>query len=394
METERKQSACYMRYAGTYFFYFASLGALIPYWSLYLKHLEFTPAQIGELSAILLATKIIAPNVWGWIADYTGKRICIIRLAAFASMSIFAAVLVVRDYWSLLLVLAGFSFFWNAALPQFEVETMNHLGTGKHLYSRIRLWGSVGFIVVASLLAPLLQRWGIELLPWMILVLLACIWVNTLLVRGSINGKADHEKASLLKTCSHPPVIALLVACFLTQVSHGPHYAFFSIYLEGYEYSHATIGQLWSLGVIAEIAVFFWMYRWLPKYGAKILLMAAMLLTILRWWLIAVFADYLPLLLFAQLLHAASFGLFHASAIHLIDQYFPGSIQGRGQALYSSIGFGLGGSLGSLMSGYTWDLIGPSHVYLLAMGIVSLALIQFVWIAKPRLTDILIRDGK
>ncbi len=390
MNTGQKQPARYMRYAGVYFFYFASLGAFIPYWGLYLKHLEFTPGQIGELSAILLATKIIAPNVWGWIADHTGKRTRIIRIATFTSMGIFAAVLIARDYWILLLILAGFSFFWNAALPQFEVETMNHLGTGKHLYSRIRLWGSVGFIITASLLAPLLQGWGIQLLPWMILVLLACIWLNTLLVPDSSSNVVDHTStSSLLKTCSSPPVIALLVACFLIQVSHGPHYAFFSIYLEGYGYSHSTIGQLWSLGVIAEMVVFFWMYRWLPRYGAGILLTAAMLLTVLRWWLVAMFAEHLSFILFVQILHAASFGLFHASAIHLIDQYFSGNIQGRGQALYSSIGFGLGGSLGSLMSGYTWNLIGPSHVYLLAMGIASLAFIQFVWIAKPRLTDTL-----
>ena len=127
------------------------------------------------------------------------------------------------------------------------------------------------------------------------------------------------------------------------------------------------------------------MHRLLPKFGAKVLLSMAMALTILRWWLIAMFADSLPILIFAQFLHAASFGLFHAAAIHLIDQYFSGSIKGRGQALYSSISFGLGGSLGSLMSGYTWDSIGPSYVYLLAMGVAALALMQFIWIVKPRL---------
>jgi len=95
--------------------------------------------------------------------------------------------------------------------------------------------------------------------------------------------------------------------------------------------------------------------------------------------------EYLSILLFAQLLHAASYGLFHASAIHLIDEYFSGSIQGRGQALFASISFGLGGSLGSLVSGYTWNSIGPAYVYLLAMCIALLALIQYVWIMKPRL---------
>lgn len=111
MFVKQKQSAGHGPLVGFYFFYFASLGAFIPYWSLYLKHLGFSPSQIGELSAILLATKIIAPYLWGWIADHIGKRVWIIRIAAFVGMSIFAIVLVVRDYWPLLFVLVGFSFF-------------------------------------------------------------------------------------------------------------------------------------------------------------------------------------------------------------------------------------------------------------------------------------------
>ncbi len=385
MFVKQKQSAGHGRLAGFYFFYFASLGAFIPYWSLYLKHLGFSPSQIGELSAILLATKVIAPYVWGWIADHTGKRVWIIRIAAFVGMSIFAIVLVVRDYWPLLFVLVGFSFFWNAALPQFEAATMNHLGESKHLYSRIRLWGSVGFIIAALMLAPLLQNLGMQALPGMILLLLFCIWVNTLFVQESPSNAVQYENTSLLKTCCKPPVLALLLACFFIQASHGPYYAFFSIYLEEHGYARSIIGQLWSLSVIAEVVVFFWMHRLLPKFGAQYLLAVAMLLTILRWWLIAIFADNLLVLLAAQLLHAASFGLFHAAAIHLVDQYFSGSIQGRGQALYSSISFGLGGSLGSLMSGYTWNTIGPSYVYMLATGLASLALFQFIWIVRPRL---------
>ena len=385
MFVKRKQSARHSHLAGFYFFYFASVGAFIPYWSLYLKHLGFTASQIGELSAILLATKIIAPNVWGWIADHTGKRVWIIRIAAFAGVCIFSAVLIVREYWPLMFVLAGFSFFWNAALPQFEAATMNHLGESKHLYSRIRLWGSVGFIITALVSAPILQKKGIEVLPWMILFILFCIWVNTLFVKESNTTTVKSEKSSFFRACLKPPVFALLLSCFLIQASHGPYYAFFSIYLEDHGYARTTIGQLWSLGVIAEVVVFFWMSRWLPRFGAKYLLAMAMALTILRWWLIAMFADYLAILLLAQLLHAATFGLFHAAAIHLIDHYFPGKIQGRGQALYSSVSFGLGGSLGSLMSGYTWNSIGPSYVYMLAMGIAALALIQFIWIAKPRL---------
>ncbi len=385
MSVKQKTSAEHQSLAGFYFFYFASIGAFLPYWSLYLKYLEFSARQIGELSAVLLATKIFAPYLWGWIADHTGKRLSAIRLASFIGMMIFAAALFFKDYWPLLIILAGYSFFWNATLPQFEAATMNNLAGSKHMYSRIRLWGSVGFIITASLLAPALEKFGIQYLPWIILLILSLTWINTLLVNEAPQGIKIITSPSMLKTCLQPQVFALLLACFLIQASHGPYYTFFSIYAEDSGYSRTLIGQLWSLGVLAEVVVFYFMYRWLPQLGAKRLLVIAMLLTVFRWWLIAYYVEYLSILLFAQLLHAASYGLFHASAIHLIDQYFSGSIQGRGQALFASISFGLGGSLGSLVSGYTWNTIGPSYVYLLAMCIALVALIQYLWMAKPGL---------
>ena len=382
---KQKVSVAHQSLAGFYFFYFASIGAFLPYWNLYLQHLEFSARQIGELSAVLLATKIVAPYTWGWVADHTGKRLAAIRIASFIGMMIFAAALGLSDYWSLLVVLAGYSFFWNAALPQFEAATMNNLRDSKHMYSRIRLWGSVGFILTASVLAPVLEKYGIQHLPWIILIILLFAWINTLFVNEKPPSLEKIAPSSMWKTCLRPQVLALLIACFLIQTSHGPYYTFFSIYTEDNGYSRSLIGQLWALGVLAEVVVFYYMYRWLPKFGAKFLLLTAMLLTVLRWWLIAYYVEYLSILLFAQLLHAASYGLFHASAIHLIDEYFSGSIQGRGQALFASISFGLGGSLGSLVSGYTWNSIGPSYVYLLAMCIALVALIQYVWIVKPRL---------
>jgi len=248
-----RQFAGHRKLSSLYFFYFACLGAVLPYWSLYLQHLDFTAVQIGELSAALLATKIIAPAIWGWIADHTGQRMRLIRIAAFLGMGIFSAVLLVRGYWALFLVLAGFGFFWNAALPQFEATTMDHLGEEKHMYSRIRLWGSIGFIVTVSALAPLLQSRGIGLLPWAVLVILFCTWINTLFVKDKSASTAHAGKFSLLKTCTDPAVVALLLAAFLIQMSHGPYYTFFSIYLEEHGYPRAAVGQFWSLGVIAEV---------------------------------------------------------------------------------------------------------------------------------------------
>ena len=362
----------YWRLSGFFRFYCASLGALVPYWSLYLKSLDFSVTEIGQLIAILMATKIVAPNIWGWIADHTGRRMAIVRSASLLGALAFAGVFLGSDYWWMALVITVFSFFWNASLPQFEATTMSHLGEDTWRYSSIRLWGSVGFIASVLLLGPLLDSHGAGLLPGVVLTLFAGIWISSLLVPESAAGHLPLDQGPLREVLGRPYVISLLLVCFLIQASHGPYYAFFTIYLEDHGYSRTLIGQLWALGVVAEIGVFLGMSRLLPRYGARRLLLVAVGLTSLRWLLIAAFASKLGVMLFAQTLHAASFGVYHAVAIYLIHRLFTGSHQGRGQALYSSVSFGAGGAVGSLVSGYLWHGINPQAMFLLA-AVTSLA---------------------
>ncbi|MEN8108043.1 MAG: MFS transporter [Pseudomonadota bacterium] len=365
----------YWRLSGFYLFYFASLGALVPYWGLYLKSLDFSVTQIGQLIAILMATKTVAPNIWGWIADHTGRRMAIVRIASLLGALAFAGVYLDSSFWWLAMVMTVFSFFWNASLPQFEATTMNHLGKDTWRYSSIRLWGSVGFIISVALLGPVLDVYGAGLLPTIVLLLFVGIWISSLLVPESAAGHMPLDQEPLRQVLGRPFVLSLLLVCFLMQASHGPYYAFFTLYLQDYGYSTGLIGQLWALGVIAEIGIFLVMHRLLPRYGARRLLLAAVSLTALRWLLIALFAANLSIVLFAQTLHAASFGVYHAVAIYLIHKLFTGSHQGRGQALYSSLSFGAGGAVGSLVSGYLWTGINPPAMFLLASAACLTALL-------------------
>lgn len=374
----------YWRLSGFYLFYFASLGALVPYWSVYLRSLDFSVAEIGELIAILMATKIIAPNVWGWIADNTGRRMAIVRLASLFSAIAFAGVFFGSSYWWLVGVMTVFSFFWNASLPQFEATTMNHLGENTHRYSSIRLWGSIGFILAVIFLGWLIEAQGASILPLVVSLLFFGIWLSSLVVPESAAGHLPLDQEPLRQVLSRPVVVSLLLVCFLMQASHGPYYAFFSIYLEDYGYSPSQIGQLWALGVAGEIGVFLMMTRLLPRFGPRRLLLVALGLTSLRWLLIAGFAGSVEIIIFAQILHAASFGLYHAVAIYLIHSLFTGAHQGRGQALYSSVSFGAGGAVGALVSGYLWIGIGPESMYLFAA---ALSLSAFVVAYRGILID-------
>ena len=359
----------YWRLSGFYLFYFASLGALLPYWSLYLKSLDFSITEIGQLMAILMATKIVAPNVWGWIADHTGQRMRIIRIASLLAIISFAGVFVTDTFWWLATVLVIFSFFWNATLPQFEVTTMNHLGDDMHRYSGIRLWGSVGFILAVAGLGVLLGHYSAAVLPYVLLGLFVLIWINSLCVPESAAGHLPLGQEPLRKVLRRPVVLSLLAVCFLVQASHGAYYSFFSLYMESFGYSTTVIGQLWALGVLSEIGVFLLMPVLMPRFGARSLLLLAVVLTTLRWLLTAFYADNLVIITLSQTLHAASFGLYHAVMIFIIHSLFTGTHQGRGQALYSSLSFGAGGAAGSLVSGYLWSGLGPQSMYLVAAAI-------------------------
>ena len=354
----------YWRRAGTDLVYVASLGALVPYWGLYLASLGYGPGAIGELTAILTATKVVAPNVWGWIAERRGAPMAVVRLASALAALSFAGVYLGSGYRWLALVLTVFSFFWNAVLPQLEATTFSHLREGVYRYTHIRVWGSVGFVLSVAGLGGVLDRHGAGILPAVVLALMGGIWVSTLLVPERTLGHLALGHEPIGRVLRRRPVIALLTACFLAQASHGPYYAFYSIYLEGHGYSHAGIGELWALGVTVEVLLFVFMHRLLARFRLRPLFLAALGLTALRWLLIGLWPERVGVLVAAQVLHAASFGVFHAVAVQFVHRFFAGRHHGRGQALYSSMSFGAGGALGTLLAGYAWDAFGPEAVFL------------------------------
>lgn len=365
----------YWRLSAFYLCFFGVVGGLTPYWGPYLKGEGFNAAEIGQLIAILHGTKIIAPNVWGWIADRSGRRMRIVRLGALAALLSFSGVLLSSSFWWLALVMMVFSFFWHAALPQFEANTMNHLGGKGAEYSRIRLWGSVGFIITVLLFGELIAHYGVGVLPWLVLVMFAGLWIATMAAPESVQHSRNNTQQPILQVMLRPEVLGFFAACFLLQASHGPFYAFFSIYLDELGYRSSTIGLLWAMGVVAEIGLFLVMHRLLPRFGPHKLLLAALALAAVRWTLIGAMPQVLPALVVAQSLHAASFGIYHAVGIHFVNHFFTGSHQGRGQALYSSITFGAGVAVGSLVAGLLWDTVGGAVTFYIGAGVAGVAFV-------------------
>jgi len=368
-------SVPYWRLSGFYLFYFATLGGYLPYWNLYLQQLGLDAVQIGNLSAMLVGTRIIAPNVWGWIADRTGRNLRLIRLTLFFSVLAFSGFLAARGYAVLAACTLGFGLFWNASLPLFEAVTLAHLGDDAHRYSRIRLWGSVGFIAAVLGLGGWFDRQPFMQLPLFIVTLLLLNWIVTLMLPKVPSRRAQAAAPGVLSVLKRPEVPAFLAVSMLLQAAHGPYYVFYSIYLQQLDYSAITTGGLWALGVFAEIILFLFMQPLLGRFSLRGILLWSLLLAAVRWGLIGFYADQPVLLVSAQLLHAASFGSAHIAAIHLVQQYFGEQHLSKGQALYTSFSFGLGGMLGSLYSGYYWERLGAGTVFGIAALLCLLAFV-------------------
>jgi PPP family 3-phenylpropionic acid transporter len=360
-----------LRLASFYFVFFASVGVFMPYWTLYLEELGFPDTTIGTLMALLMATRIVAPHFWAAASDRSGRRMGVARLGAVAATMVFAVAPALHTPLALGAVLVVYSIFWSAVLPQFEAVTLTWLGEARRRYSRLRLWGSVGFVVTSTSVGLVLERFGIPLLPWLIAVTMASVAATTLLIPEPPRAPRPPAGSAIWATLRRPPVLALLLGCALMQASHGPYYVFFSIHLEDQGFTRGTIGALWSFSVVAEVLMFAALPWILGRIAPTTVFTWCFLLTGLRWLLLAFGPADLTVLVPVQALHAASFGAYHAVAIQFVHEHFTGRQQARGQALYSALSFGAGGAAGSVASGWLWSQFGSAVTFSIAAAVAA-----------------------
>lgn len=365
------------RLAGWYFFYFAFVGAFAPYFTLYLQDIGQSAWEIGVLMSVPQAMRLVAPNLWGWLAGRLGRSALIVKLAALCSLAGFAGFFFTRDYWPMLVAMALVWFFWSAALPLVEAMTLDRLAGRTERYGRIRLWGSVGFVASVLGLGALLDHLPVATVLWACFLVLACVLASALMLPETKVG-AGGTPTPLGKQLRRPEVLALLAACFFMSVAHGPLYVFFSIHLVDLGYGKTAVGLYWSLGVVAEIIVFLAMPRLMRHVSLRDILLASFALAVLRFLLIGWLADSPVLLLFAQLLHGATFGAYHAATVAVLIRWFAPQQQARMQGLYGSLSFGAGGMVGGLLSGRVWDDLGAGMTYTLA-ALFALCGVWLIW---------------
>jgi len=361
-------STLHWRLSRFYFFYYFFVGLFTPYWGLYLQDLKFNAVEIGALLSLFHFSRIIAPNFWGWLADHTGQRAKWIRLSSFLGVLGFFGVFWADTFYLMFFTMMAMSIFTSSTLPLAESLTLSHLSTSKenNSYSRIRLWGSVGFITAAFLLGYLIDIFSIKTLVWGLLLAQLTIFILTFYIPEKKEQIIYPVKRSILDVIKNREVIAMLLGSGLMVSSHGLLYNFYSIFLIENNYSSFVIGALWSTGVIFEIFIFILMPKILKKINLKKILLISLALAVLRFFLIGNFVNNIYIIIFAQILHAATFGSFHVASIQIIEYFFNKDHHARGQSIYNSLTYGVGGAVGGLGGGLMINAYGANLTFMLS----------------------------
>lgn len=350
--------------------YFAHIGFFNPYLPLWLKDLGLPLLAISLLTSAQSLTRLFAPYVWGALSDRTGERVRLMRYSATAALVLSCGLWWPEGgvFWLGAVLLLMFS-HTSAMMPMSEAAMAHLVSQGGQFdarrYGRVRLWGSLGFLLTVFAAGSWFEGFGMGHFPgWTLLTLLAVV--------GSTWWLPDQREAAPHARDEHLPVWPVLrqaevrwffASIFFHVLSHVSLYVFFSLYLDSLGYSKAVIGLLWAVSVVVEVSWFFTQSRWLPRWPLTVWLVVCGLVMAARMGLTAAFGSSLMLLLAVQCVHALTFAAHHTTCIALVSHYFPARLRGRGQALFTVIGYGLSGVTGGLGGGYLAKAFGLSSVY-------------------------------
>ena len=361
---------------GLFFFaYYGYVGVFSPFASLFFAERGMSATQIGVLMSLMQVMRIFGPNLWGWIADHLHARVSVLRFTAIAATLLFAGMFFAADFWTFFWVMALVNLFTGAQGPLSEALMLTEMRGDLTHYGKLRLWGSVGFIAAVTITGELLDRFGVGLMPTIAFALLALLVMVSLRLHESEHASSIQPIISMRSILRQREVIAFFVSTCLLVGAHAAVYVFYSLYLEQHGYSKTLIGVMWSIGVVAEIGFFYFQAPIFRHFGVRFLMMASLILAVVRFLMIGLCAESVIGLVIAQVLHAASFAAHHSSSVAMMQRWFSGRLQARGQAMFTSISYGVGGSAGGLVLSLIWENYGAKSVYFAAAVMCGLAVI-------------------
>ena len=323
-----------------YFFYFALVGVYVIFMPKALLDLGYAPLDVGIIYAAAPFMRFLLPFVFRHYVSLTPNIYKLSLLFTFLGTLIFLQT--VHDFWFYLIANLLFGASMGVSLPYVETIALGRLS--KHLYGKVRLWGSLGFMGIALWLGKILSS------PMEALYYLSAMAILTLLF-GSFLTRYDtisHSSAQDDASFSLSKYWAFWVSIFLMQVGFGGFYNFFTIYETAHGISLEMTSWMWSFGVFCEIFMLYFQGPLLQRNLLNILQFAT-LVTAFRWFILYLYPESTLITFATQSLHAVSFALYHTAAITYVFSLY--TQKKLAQQFFLGIAFGLGGSVGAILSG-------------------------------------------
>jgi PPP family 3-phenylpropionic acid transporter len=361
---------------------FVLYGVQIPFFPVWLDWRGLTPAEIGAVTAAPLFLRIVIGPVAAFLADRSGDRRRAIIIAAGCGLA--AVVALSQSYGLLLIALftAAFVVGSQTCLPIGEAVALSGVRALGVDYGRMRLWGSLAFIVATFAGGALVESLGATSIVWMLVAcsggLLASAWLLPVNHPGAAGerpvtpGRRLLTPRDVVRVAASWRFLLFVAAAGLVQASHAVFYAFGVLHWQAQGLSSITIGVLWSLGVLAEILLFFSAGRFMALIGPIGFILAGAIAAVVRWGLMA-FDPPLALLFPLQVLHGLTFGATHIGAMHHIHAVVPQEQAGTAQALFAAATGGIGMGAATLLAGMLYGPFGGlSYLAMMAMGVIGL----------------------
>lgn len=379
-------SVPYWRLASFYGFYFAVLGAFSPYFSLYLDDRGISPWWISVLLSFWYTTRVFVPSLWAAGSERARHPVSWLRLGSLLAGLFLMLFLLPIGLWGMAVAILGFSILMNGILPQFEALTLSHIQEAPSQYGRIRVWGSIGFLVVVVGYGLVFQKLNWFWLVPLMLPLLVLTWIAALRndFAADYHAKEKPSWHAVRDILKRKQVRAFFISALLMQWSFGPFYVFYSLHLEQNGYQPVVIGSYWALGVLAEIIVLYYSRYWLKYISATRVVQLALLLGSLRWWLTAQYPENVGLMAMVQIIHAINFGAFFAACMVLVQRFFPGRLSVHGQGILYGFSSGIGGVAGALLAGVIWEYYGGKAAFMMGAIVSLIGLLLSIGFIKPR----------
>jgi len=350
-------------------FFFAAAfllaGISLPFWPVWLSGRGLSAGEVGLVLAIAQCAKVAVSPLAGLIADRSDRRRAVMIGFAAINLAGFLLFVPAHGLWQLLLINALTTAAASALLPLGETLTLGIAYARRLDYGRIRLWGSVSFIVAALAAGAVIGTASSEIILFLLIAAASFNVLACLLLPAPITAPTGFVRAGWRHLLFDGRQILFLLAATAIHASHSVYYGFGTLQWQAVGYSAQTIGFLWAEGVIAEIVLFAAGSPLLARLGPSRLLVLAGAAGVLRWSLMAA-AVSLPLLLLAQALHALTFGAAHLGAMHFMARALPAQWSATGQSLYAATVSGIGFGLVMAASGTLYAAFGAGAYWVMA----------------------------